>query len=176
MTTWTAPNRRLSVLPLLVTGALVLGCGGDDGGEAEQAPAQGDAQGEQAAGVQGQSLEEFIRADFEQVDDDGSGTASLGEAQEAIRADFKAMDLDGDGVLTVKDVQQELDRSGGGDAGGSLSDHLPHDTNGDDKITEREYLEEVLKQTHEPMDTDGDGVVSADEAVAFHTARARDRR
>lgn len=138
----------------------VAGCGDDGGGEAP--PTQ-----RAAAAARATELEQFIRDDFAAIDGDGSGAVEPAEARKAILADFRRMDLNRDGVVTIDDVQAELDANGGGKATGSVSDHLPHDANGDGEITEREYVADVFESIHEPMDVDSDGEVTADEAVAY---------
>lgn len=156
---------------MFLTGGFIAGCGG--GGGEQRPKAQ---QERQAKGNPGQAHEEFIRRDFTEVDSDRNGTVDREESEAAMRADFKAMDLDRDGVVTLKDVQRELDATGRGKAGGSLSVHLPYDRDGDDEITEREYLVEVREEIHQPMDSNRNGEVSVEEAVAFHKKAGRERR
>jgi EF hand domain-containing protein len=144
---------------------VAIGCGDEDDDDSQSAATTTTA-GDFA------SVEEFIRADHAELDSDGDGSHDTEESEAGLRGDFADADVDGDGAITLDDIQQELDDTGGGKADQPLSYYFPYDADGDDELSEEEYVEEGMKQTIAVMDADGDGEITADEAVQFHFQQA----
>lgn len=117
-------------------------------------------------------LAKSVKKDFAKLDADKSKTVDLIEAKRDIGADFKDMDLNRNGVVSVQDVQLELDRTGGGQANRPLEKYLPFDSNGNGKITKKEYVAKVRKRMFRPMDANEDAIVTVKEAIAFTAKRA----
>ena len=154
-------RRPWGPLPLLLLAVLAFsGCGGDGGDDtssSQQAkrPAAGDKRG--AA----------LERDFARADADRDGAIDKAERSRQIRSDFRDMDLDRNGVVTIEDVALEARRSGPPGAErdpGELSDHLPFDGNRDGRITAAEYEAYVLRRVAGPLDRDGDGRTTLEEA------------
>ena len=174
---WRRSKPRIAIVSAVVLSAIVVGCGeGDDEGDSTTTAGTATATTEAPSA---ESLEKFIRADFEQDDSDGNSRLDEAEADAAAKQDFADTDVNGDGVLTIADVQQEFDEARGGRADRPLSYYLPYDANGDGEIAEREYLEAIAAEIQESMDTDGNREITVEEAVAFHqepvAGRRRDR-
>jgi len=112
----------------------------------------------------------FVRTQFRRADRNHDGRLSRVEFDASIIKDFKAMDLNRDGVVTIADIQLDLKHAHAGKANRPLPFYLPYDTNGDGRITQREYLRTITRTIMRPMDANHDGKISLREAINWHVA------
>jgi Ca2+-binding EF-hand superfamily protein len=108
-------------------------------------------------------------SEFAAMDTNNDGKISLDEYTAHAKAKFDSMDTDHDGKVTLAELNAAYDKMGGKMNGTSAADRLKKlDTNGDGVISADEYQANA-KAMFEKLDTNKDGFLSKAELEAGHS-------